>query len=120
MRTKVNIDIRLHCYHMVDAASGGLSQPSIVSLSALIWFIIYILYRNLQFLDHRIIINSMNPLSSDISELSRFVFQVIWVSAYYQKQMFLLLKGSDVIVPSMNALVFTRKVGVVRNSKLCL
>lgn len=88
MRTKVNIDIRLHCYHMIDVASGGLSQPSIVSLSALIWFIIYSLYRNLQFLDHRIIINSMNPLSSDIGELSRFVFQVIWVSAYYQKQMF--------------------------------
>ena len=83
MRTKVNIDICLYCYHRVDASSGGLSHPSIVSLSALIWFIIYILYRNLQFLNHRIITKTMNPLSSGIGELSNNLgFSVL------QKKMF--------------------------------
>jgi hypothetical protein len=48
-------------YHWVDIAASGQLVPEgiigpVVSASALAWFIRYIFYRNLQFLNHVIII----------------------------------------------------------------
>jgi hypothetical protein len=49
-----------YCYHWVDTSPGGLLVPEgiirpVVSVSALTWFIRYIYYWNLQFLNNVII-----------------------------------------------------------------
>jgi hypothetical protein len=63
-------------YHWVDTSADGLLVPEgiihpVVSASALTWFIRYIYYRNLQFLNN-VIINKTKVLLPHIGDRSRF------------------------------------------------
>ena len=58
--------LRFLCQHWIDTSAGGLLvlegiTRSVVSASVLTWFIIYIYYRNLQFLNN-VIINKTKVL----------------------------------------------------------
>jgi len=66
---------------LVDTSAGGLLFPEgiirpVVSVSALAWFIRYILYRNVQFLNHVIVIKTKVLLPQAEMTLDGFDYSV--------------------------------------------
>ena len=69
-------------YHCVDISTGGILVPEgiirpVVSASELTWFIRYIYYWNLQFLNNAIFNQTKGSPSLDTGDLSR-----IWLSCF--------------------------------------